>query len=522
MTKNNRAALYTRSTKDRSDISIDAQRRKLTTLAKERGLSVVTEFSDPVLSGKSENRPGFRKMMIEIGHPSRQWDYLLIYDSARLSREMYVTPTIKYECKKRGIEIVFAQIPADLDPLSKMVIENTLQTMDVIHSMISKEKGMGGMAENVNQGFRAGGRAPIGYQLDHTPTGAVRDGKPVMKSKLKPSEKAPIVKRYMKARAHGISRRKAMEQSGIPASKSSLVDIEWNALTYAGHTVWGMRNEFKDFGYQTKHKRKPRDEWTIKHNTHEALITDAEAEAILSRLENSTHGQAISRAKSAASDFLLTGLLKSPDGRNWEGSKQYYRVKPRDGKKGRFIARDTVDRFVLDQLSTDLQSDQFLDALIANIQKTHAQPATLDEAKPLQKRIREIDSMISRAMDLVLTMDDPGPAQAKITELQAERKGIETELAALDQQKADQQALKCVSRSGIKRVLNGLSDSLSRLDKRLIQSFIGEIQLDPISLECLIRYRFTVADRLNMASPRGSGECPILEYESKPLILKVA
>lgn len=522
MTKNNRAALYLRSTKDRSDISIDAQRRKLTTLAKERGLSVVTEFSDPVLSGKSENRPGFRKMMIEIGSPSRQWDYLLIYDSARLSREMYVTPTIKYECRKRGIEIVFSQIPPDLDPMSRMMIENMLQTMDVIHSMISKEKGLGGMAENVTQGFRAGGRAPIGYQLEHIPTGAIREGKPVTKSKLKPSEKAPLVKRYLSARARGASRRQAVAESGIPSAKSSLVDVEWNALTYAGHTVWGMRNEFKDFGYQTQHKRKPRDEWTINRNTHEALITDADAEAIISRLENSKHGQAISQAKSAASNFLLTGLLKSPDGRNWEGSKQYYRVKPGGDKKGRFIPRETVDRFILDQLSADLQSDQFLDALIANIQKTHAQPATLDEAKPLQKRIREIDSMVSRAMDLVLTMDDPGPAQAKIAELQAEKQGIEAEIAGLDRQRADQQALKRISRADIKRVLSGLSDSLRRLDKRLIQSFIGEIILDPISLECLIRYRFSVADRVNMASPREGGEYPILEYDSKLLILKVA
>jgi len=40
------------------------------------------------------------------------------------------------------------------------------------------------MAENVRQGFRAGGRAPFGYKLDHIKTGAIRDGKAITKSKL--------------------------------------------------------------------------------------------------------------------------------------------------------------------------------------------------------------------------------------------------------------------------------------------------------------------------------------------------
>ena len=42
----NNAVLYLRSSKDRSDVSIDAQRRELTALASQRGLVVVGEFTD--------------------------------------------------------------------------------------------------------------------------------------------------------------------------------------------------------------------------------------------------------------------------------------------------------------------------------------------------------------------------------------------------------------------------------------------------------------------------------------------
>jgi DNA invertase Pin-like site-specific DNA recombinase len=55
-----KTALYLRSSKDRSDVSIDAQRRELQKLAAERDLVIVAEFVDVVESGKDENRPGFK------------------------------------------------------------------------------------------------------------------------------------------------------------------------------------------------------------------------------------------------------------------------------------------------------------------------------------------------------------------------------------------------------------------------------------------------------------------------------
>ena len=71
------------------------------------------------------------------------------------------------------------------------------------------------MAENVKQGFRAGGRAPRGYQLKHVDTGTVRDGLPVMKTTLERSEEAARVARYLKGRALGRSRSALMSELKI-------------------------------------------------------------------------------------------------------------------------------------------------------------------------------------------------------------------------------------------------------------------------------------------------------------------
>ncbi len=69
-----RAALYLRSSKDRSDVSIDAQRRQLQEMATERGFAIVAEFADVVESGKDENRQGFQDLIGAVRQKRRGWE----------------------------------------------------------------------------------------------------------------------------------------------------------------------------------------------------------------------------------------------------------------------------------------------------------------------------------------------------------------------------------------------------------------------------------------------------------------
>ena len=74
----------------------------------------------------------------------------------------------------------------------------------------------------------------------------------------------------------------------IPWPVTSLNGTEWNALTYAGHTVWNVHNEQTSDGYKDGEKRRPRDQWVIQRDTHPPIVSDAVAEALLVQLE--THG----------------------------------------------------------------------------------------------------------------------------------------------------------------------------------------------------------------------------------------
>ena len=149
-----RAAIYCRSSKDRHDVSIDAQRSELGTLAKNRQLRIVDEFVDAVESGKDEDRDGFLKLIEAVRNPRRGWTTLLVLDTSRIARRRHLAIMFERECERANVELVYKSLP-DSDPVTGMLLRSILQAMDEWHSLTSRAKGLAGMRENVRQGFRA-------------------------------------------------------------------------------------------------------------------------------------------------------------------------------------------------------------------------------------------------------------------------------------------------------------------------------------------------------------------------------
>lgn len=228
-----KAALYLRSSKDRSDVSIDAQRRQLQELAAERGYLLTAEFTDVVESGKDEQRPGFQALVAAVRNKRRGWDALLILDTSRLARRRHISLIFEeVECRKFGVKVIYKSLP-DTDPVTEMLLKSILQAMDEWHSLTSKAKGLAGMTENVRQGWRAGGRAPLGYRLEHIETGALREGAPVVKSRLALSDEADKVRKY-----------RALPQSEWSGMPSPTQDIPFgiNAMKSMIRVTSGVKN----------------------------------------------------------------------------------------------------------------------------------------------------------------------------------------------------------------------------------------------------------------------------------------
>lgn len=505
------AALYLRSSKDRSSVSIDAQRRELLNLAAARDLAVVAEFADVVESGKTDQRPGFQALLRALKDRERNWSILLVTDTSRLSRRRYVAQVFKHQCRRHAVDILYAKVP-ETDPITAVILESVFEAMDEVHSLMSREKGLAGMAENIRQGYRAGGRAPLGYRLKSLDTGSVREGAAVTKTVLEPDASAPLVARFLKARARGEPRTRLLRELGVGWKPNSLVVLEWNALTYAGHTVWN-RHAAAGGG----RKFRPREQWLIRRDTHPALIGDAEAETLLDRLESSTVGEAIRAAKQGLSSYLLTGLLHAPDGRMWEGWRGIrYRLKPAGDRKGRYVEREALDDAVRAQVVRDLGTS----ALIRDLTRAARSAAARMEADPaagLRLNVVRLNEQVSKAMDLALALADPAPAVRKVNELEVKRAALAAEIARIEREQAGRSLLCAMTEERVAAILAGVAADLNNTPperwKTVLHALIKRIDLDPESLDCQIRYRIAaqkaVTDTPNVASPRGKGELGI-------------
>lgn len=519
-----RAALYLRSSKDRSDVSIDAQRRALHELAVQRGLAVVEEFADAVESGKDEDRPAWLRLVAALKSPARTWGHVLVLDTSRVARRRLIAMMFEADCTKRGVKIVYRSLP-EADPATDMVLRSVLQAFDEYHSLVSRAKGLAGMAENVRQGWRAGGRAPRGYRLDYTATGAVRDGAPVLKSRLVVEDAvAPRVQAYLRMRAGGTPRGVAVRRLALQWPAASVQSMDWQALTYAGHTVWGVHAERDGGAAVGGEKRRPRADWQVQRGTHPALITDDEAEAILRQLEDGQQGRRL-----RASPLLLTGLLiGGDDNQPWhsDGGGSY-----RAGK-GRRVSARMVEAAVLDEVRRQLSSDDAVRMLRAamSAQSESAEPVDGRRIAGVERRAATLAAQIARTVDLAAQLADPAPVLRRVADLEHQRAELLAEASSL-RARADMAATAvAITDDQVRALLTAVLDAIAasssdegqRDEARLaMREVLERVEIvAPKKESPVLRLFFAVRTGDMLASPRESMASPVARWASPPIKLR--
>jgi hypothetical protein len=328
------------------------------------------------------------------------------------------------------------------------------------------------------------------------PTGAVRDGSPLAKSRLVRSPDASRVAAYLTARAAGAHRVQAASTSGLDMAVTSLIGVEWNALTYAGHTVWNVNAQRVPGGYHGGRKRRPRAEWLIQYDTHAALISTDQAEVILSDLEKGSRPR--SRRRSAI--YLLSGLLRTPEGEAWHGSGDgSYRV-----AKGRRVGGEEMESAVVARVLEDLRCDRFVDELVTEARRMAAPPAP-EKLKPQRDRIAELTARIAKLADLAAQIDTPRPFLEKIRAAEQERDVLLNQLTEAETEEKAAEVLQSISPADVRAILANLAEQLEAADREGLKDFLAglveQIDLTTDGSQCVIHYRISTGDKL--ASPRG-------------------
>lgn len=491
-----RAAIYARSSKERTDVSVPSQVEELRALASQRGDAIARVFQDKAESAKTDERPAFQEMMSLAKSKARPFDRIYCYDTSRFSRRREHAAAYKTILKKAGVDLVFLRLPKS-DSYVDGIIEGVFEVFDEFHSQKSKADGLRGMRQNAKMGYRAGGAAPFGYRLAPAHEGVNAEGVRVVKNKLEPDpETAPTIREYFKRRASGEPRnqilsdfnsRGIMAKRGAPWRASSCVYVERNIDTYLGHTIWNRHAERLDGEYVGGKKFRPGSDWVVTRSTHEPLISPEEAEAIRKLWRPAVPGTSRPRT----SDYLLSGVLRcAVCGERMTGGGGFYICagqKRLDGHKCRVakVSKDGLERGIL-RLIRDAFSRPNFQSEIVRRAKAHVR-AMKGTGEDKGRHLREAIGKAERARARwIATYESEGPGWQSAPE---RIEALTREIDGLGRKVAEIEGVNRLS-SGVAFTDSHLRDLLARFDesahrasiqtrRALVQEVIERIDMGP-------------------------------------------
>jgi len=157
-----RAVIYARfSSSNQREESIDGQLRVCGAFADTKKVKVVDEYIDRAISGRTDNRPDFQRLMRDS--TKNQFDIVIVYATDRFARNKYDSAIYKSALKKSGVEIWYAteHIPAGPEGI---ILESLLEGMAEYYSARLSESVKRGIYENAQKGLSVGGKM-LGYKL---------------------------------------------------------------------------------------------------------------------------------------------------------------------------------------------------------------------------------------------------------------------------------------------------------------------------------------------------------------------
>lgn len=102
---NNNAVIYARYSSDKqNEQSIEGQIRVVKEYAKRNNIPIINTYIDRAISGRSDDRPEFQKMINDS--KNKQFGYVLVYKFDRFSRDRYDSMTYKQKLKRNGVKVI--------------------------------------------------------------------------------------------------------------------------------------------------------------------------------------------------------------------------------------------------------------------------------------------------------------------------------------------------------------------------------------------------------------------------------
>ena len=104
----NKAVIYARYSSDsQTEQSIEGQLRVCKEFAERNGFVIVKEYIDRAISGTTDKRPDFLRMIEDS--KSKSFDYVIVYQLDRFARNRYDSAHYKNILRKNDVKVLSAK-----------------------------------------------------------------------------------------------------------------------------------------------------------------------------------------------------------------------------------------------------------------------------------------------------------------------------------------------------------------------------------------------------------------------------
>ncbi len=411
MTK--KAVIYARySCEKQTEQSIEGQLRVCNEFAERNGYTVIHNYIDRAVSGKTDKREQFQQMLKDSAN--KDFEFVIVYKLDRFARNRYDSAINKATLKKNGVKVLSAceQIT---DTPEGIILEAMIEGMAEFYSAELSQKVKRGMRESCIKGNAAGIQPILGYCI-------------VDKKYQIVESEAAIVRKVFSDYVGGTTIKEIVEWlrvSGIRTHRGNVFSF----------------GRVSDMLHNQKYIGKCAYGGEIYENMIEPIIDEATFYRAQEKLTENVHKAARSKA---AEKFILSGklicaecgeLMTGESGTSKTGEVYTYykcaaKKKSAQNCASKAVRKEAIEKAVYKAIIRALQDDNFICEVARKAVEIHnADIEESAELKILNRQKAEIDKQLANITNAICQGIFNQHTQEKMVELSNTQRALEAQIA---------------------------------------------------------------------------------------------
>lgn len=420
--------------------SIEGQLHVAEKYAAENGYDIIGHYIDRALSGTSDKRPEFQRM---ISDSSRgEFEAVLVYKLDRFARNRYDSAIYKKKLRDNGIRVISATETITDSP-EGIIMEGILEAMDEYYSAELGRKMRRGKEESMKKGRFVNSACPYGYKVvDHRL--AIDE------------EKAPVALEIFRRYADGETQKEIVDSLNSRGMVNS-VGKPWNTMN--------LSHMFNSQVYLGTYRSGSLDA----DGTAPQFIPEDIYNKVIQRRQNYINAH---RKTYSGYDYYLTGKLKCSCGAGMtgfcshKGKYHYYRCREHCGIRN--IIADDLHESVCDALKFYFTPDKVKELAEAAYQEYQKSAPVTNERETIEHELSGIEQKLQNAVNAVLNGINSKALKDTIEQLESRRDKLRLALNDLAPQPPKltlehftfvlSRIVECTSVNGKKELINTVVD----------------------------------------------------------------